>query len=87
MGIDTRPDNGARPEMTPFARGKGAVAMATKHGSKAKKKVEKSMHEYQKGKLKSGKSKKPVKSRKQAIAVGLSKARKAGGKVPAKKKR
>ena len=40
------------------------------------------MHEMKRGKLKSGKSGKTVKSRKQAIAIGLSEARKAGGKVP-----
>ena len=49
-----------------------------------KSKVTKVMREHKKGKLKSGSGKK-VKSRKQAIAIGLSEARKAGGKVPAKK--
>jgi Family of unknown function (DUF6496) len=44
------------------------------------------MHEYKHGKLKSGKSGKKVTSRKQAIAIGLSKARKHGGKVPKKTK-
>jgi len=44
------------------------------------------MHEMKEGKLKSGKSGKKVKSPKQAVAIGLSKARKKGGKVPAKKK-
>ena len=56
-----------------------------KYGKKAGEKVEKSMHEFKKGKLKIGKSNKKVKSRKQAIAIGLSEARKAGGKVPKKK--
>jgi hypothetical protein len=57
-----------------------------KYGPKAGKEVEKAMHEYKEGKLKSGpKGKKTVKSRKQAIAIGLSKARKKGDKVPAKK--
>ncbi|MGH9422810.1 MAG: DUF6496 domain-containing protein [Thermoanaerobaculia bacterium] len=60
--------------------------MATKYGKKAQDKVEKAMHERKKGTLKSGSSGKKVKSRKQAIAIGLSEARKAGGKVPAKKK-
>jgi len=60
--------------------------MASKYGSKAKKEVGKAMHEMKERKLKSGKAKKPVKSKKQAVAIGLSKARKAGGKVPAKKK-
>jgi hypothetical protein len=56
-----------------------------KYGDKASEKVEKAMHELKKGKLKSGSSGKKVKSRKQAIAIGLSQARKAGGKVPPKK--
>jgi hypothetical protein len=45
------------------------------------------MHEYKEGKLKSGRSGKKVKSRKQAIAIGLSEARKSGGKVPRRKSR
>lgn len=60
--------------------------MARKYGKKAEEKVEKAMHEYKRGELKSGRSGKPVKSRKQAVAIGLSQARKAGGKVPRKKK-
>jgi hypothetical protein len=55
------------------------------YGKKASSKVEKTMHERKEGKLKSGRSGKKVTSRKQAIAIGLSEARKAGGKVPAKK--
>ena len=55
-----------------------------RYGKKASEKVEKAMHERKIGKLKSGSGKK-VKSRKQAIAIGLSQARKAGGKVPRKK--
>jgi hypothetical protein len=55
-----------------------------KYGKKASDKVERAMHEMKRGKLKSGKSGKTVKSRKQAIAIGLSEARRAGGKVPAK---
>ena len=57
-----------------------------KYGSKAKKSVKSAMHRKKKGKLKSGKSGKKVKSRKQAIAIGLSEARKKGAKVPKKKK-
>jgi hypothetical protein len=53
-----------------------------RYGKKASDKVEKAMHERKKGTLKSGRSGKTVKSRKQAIAIGLSEARKAGGKVP-----
>ena len=55
-----------------------------KYGKKAQKKVEKAMHERKGGKLKSGSGKK-VTSKKQAIAIGLSEARKEGGKVPKKK--
>jgi len=53
-----------------------------KYSKKAKDKVKKVMEEYKEGSLKSGKSNKKVKSRKQAIAIGLSEARKAGAKVP-----
>lgn len=56
-----------------------------RYGKKAKEKVGKAMHERKRGTLKSGRSGKPVKSRKQAIAIGLSQARKAGGKVPKKR--
>ena len=58
--------------------------MATKYGKKASDKVEENLHEMKRGKLKSGSGKK-VTSRKQAIAIGLSEARREGGKVPAKK--
>jgi hypothetical protein len=56
-----------------------------KYGEKASQKVERAMHEMKRGELKSGKSGKEVKSRKQAIAIGLSEARREGGKVPSKK--
>lgn len=59
--------------------------MATKYGKKASDKVEKAMKERKRGTLKSGSSGKKVTSKKQAIAIGLSEARRAGGKVPAKK--
>ena len=55
------------------------------YGPKAKEKVKTAMHERKSGKLKSGRSGKKVTSRKQAIAIGLSEARRAGGKVPRKK--
>jgi hypothetical protein len=55
-----------------------------KYGEKAGEKVEKAMHEMKEGKLKSGSGKK-VTSKKQAVAIGLSEARKEGGKVPKKK--
>jgi len=54
-----------------------------KYGKKAQDKVEKAMHERKHGTLKSGSGKK-VTSKKQAIAIGLSEARKEGGKVPKK---
>jgi Family of unknown function (DUF6496) len=56
-----------------------------RYGKKAAQKVKKAMHERKRGTLKSGRSRKKVKSRKQAIAIGLSEARRAGGKVPRKK--
>jgi hypothetical protein len=57
-------------------------AMATKYGAKASEKVERAMKEKKAGTLKSGRAGKKVTSRKQAIAIGLSEARKEGGKVP-----
>lgn len=57
-----------------------------KYGEKAQKKISEVMHEYGKGELKSGKSGKKVKSQKQAVAIGISEARKEGDKVPKKKK-
>lgn len=57
-----------------------------RYGRKAQQEVKEEMHEFKRGKLKSGRSKNPVKKRKQAIAIGLSKARKKGIKVPAKRK-
>jgi hypothetical protein len=53
-----------------------------KYSKKAQQKVGDVMHEFKEGKLKSGRSGKKVKSRKQAIAIGLSEARKRGAKVP-----
>ena len=57
-----------------------------KYGKAAQRKVEKVMRERKHGTLKSGRSGRKVKSRKQAIAIGLSEARKAGAKVPKKRK-
>jgi hypothetical protein len=59
-------------------------AMA-KYGKKAQQKVKRAMRERKRGTLKSGRSGRSVKSRKQAIAIGLSQARREGGKVPRKK--
>lgn len=55
-----------------------------KYGEKSQQKLKKSMEEMKSGKLKSGRSGKKVTNTKQAIAIGLSEARKAGGKVPKK---
>lgn len=56
-----------------------------KYGKKASKKVEKVMRERKRGTLRSGRSGKKVTSRKQAIAIGLSEARRSGAKVPRKR--
>jgi Family of unknown function (DUF6496) len=56
-----------------------------KYSQKSQEKVEKAMDEMKHGELRSGRSGKKVTSRKQAIAIGLSEARKEGAKVPAKK--
>jgi hypothetical protein len=58
------------------------MASKKRYGDLAAKKVERAMHEMKRGELKSGRSGRTVKSRKQAIAIGLSEARRAGGKVP-----
>jgi Family of unknown function (DUF6496) len=63
----------------------GGKRVARKYSSGASKKVEKAMHERKEGTLKSGRSGKTVKSRKQAIAIGLSEARREGKKAPKKK--
>jgi hypothetical protein len=59
--------------------------MARKYGKKASEKVEKAMHERKHGTLKSGSTGKKVTSRKQAIAIGLSEARREDAKVPPKR--
>ncbi|WP_343629279.1 DUF6496 domain-containing protein [Roseateles sp.] len=59
--------------------------MTSRYGKKAQDEVAKAVHEEKRGELKSGSSGKTVTSHKQAVAIGLSKARKAGGKVPAKR--
>jgi hypothetical protein len=62
----------------------GESAMA-RYGKKAQSKVKRALHERKEGTLRSGRSGRKVKSREQAIAIGLSEARRAGAKVPAKK--
>ena len=59
--------------------------MATRYGPKAASKVKRAMHERKAGTLRSGGSGRQVTSRKQAIAIGLSEARREGAKVPRKK--
>jgi hypothetical protein len=61
--------------------------MARKYSKKASKKVEKVMRERKRGTLRSGRSGRKVTSRKQAIAIGLSEARRAGAKVPKRRSR
>ncbi|HVT75176.1 MAG TPA: DUF6496 domain-containing protein [Candidatus Paceibacterota bacterium] len=61
--------------------------MPRKYGKRSQAKVKKVMHEYKRGMLRSGRSDKKVANRKQAIAIGLSEARKAGAKVPSKSRR
>jgi len=58
-----------------------------RYGQKARSKVKRALHKKKRGTLKSGRSGKRVKSRKQAIAIGLSEARRAGGKVPKRRRR
>jgi hypothetical protein len=58
-----------------------------RYGQKARSKVKRALHKKKRGTLKSGRSGKRVKSRKQAIAIGLSEARRAGGKVPKRRRK
>jgi hypothetical protein len=60
------------------------IGMPRKYGPKAAKKVKKAVHEFKRGRLRSGRSGKKVTSRRQAVAIGLSQARKSGAKVPRK---
>jgi hypothetical protein len=61
--------------------------MARRYGKKAQSKVKRAMHERKRGKLRSGRSGKKGPSRKQAIAIGLSEARRSGAKVPKRRKK
>lgn len=65
----------------------GSRGRGKRYGDLASRTVEKSMHEMKRGRLKSGRSDKKVTSRQQAIVIGLSQARRAGGKVPRRGKR
>jgi Family of unknown function (DUF6496) len=64
---------------------KKEIMPMAKYGKKTQQKVKQAMRERKRGTLKSGRSGKRVKSRQQAIAIGLSQARREGGKVPRKK--
>jgi hypothetical protein len=68
-----------------FTANREELEMPTKYSRGASKKVERAMHERKRGTLKIGRSGKKVKSRKQAIAIGLSEARSAGKRVPKKR--
>lgn len=70
------------PDTIPPSSYKLAIHSMTKYGPKAQKKISKVMHEFGKGKLKSGTSVKKVTSQKQAVAIAISEARREGGKVP-----
>ncbi|MGH7314090.1 MAG: DUF6496 domain-containing protein [Candidatus Rokuibacteriota bacterium] len=61
--------------------------MARRYGRKASQSVERAMHKAKRGKLTSGRSGKKVRSRKQAVAIGLSEARRKGAKVPSRRRR
>jgi len=77
--------SGARKSVAKKSAVKKRASKKTSAKTTAQKKVKKVMHERKAGTLRSGKSGKKVTSRKQAIAIGLSEARKAGAKVPKKK--
>jgi hypothetical protein len=81
-----RHDYVARGDLDMAAKKRSGKRKGRKYGKKAGEKVEEVMHERKRGKLRSGRSGKKVTSRKQAIAIGLSEARKEGAKVPKKKK-
>jgi hypothetical protein len=61
--------------------------MARKYGKSSSRKVKRAVHEMKEGKLRSGRARRRVKSRKQAIAIGLSEARRSGAKVPRRPRR
>jgi len=79
MATKHRPTSGGR------STGKKKSSSRHKYSPSAGSDVKREMHEFKRGKLKSGRSGKTVKSRKQAIAIGLSEARRKGKKVPQKK--
>ena len=68
------------------SRGRSRKSSSRKYGKKAQNKISKVMHEYGQGKLHSGRSGKKVTSQKQAVAIGISEARREGDKVPSRKR-
>ena len=68
-----------------MARTTKSARSGRRYGKAAGRKVKRAMHEMKRGKLRSGRSRKKVTSRKQAIAIGLSEARRRGAKVPRKR--
>jgi hypothetical protein len=82
----TRSKSAATSKSSHKSTGRRKSSSSSRYGSLAGKKVEKAVSEMKEGALRSGGSGKKVTSRKQAIAIGLSEARKAGGKVPPPKK-
>lgn len=73
----------SRAKSRPSKSGAKRRSSRKQYGTKASQKIAKALHEMKRGKLRSGGSGRKVRSRKQAIAIGLSEARRAGGKVPA----
>jgi hypothetical protein len=73
----------------PLARRKvtSSFSSARKYSPKAQRKVGRVMREYKHGTLKSGRARRPVRSRKQAVAIGLSEARRSGARVPPRRRR
>jgi hypothetical protein len=78
-------DGATRGKTKKKSRGKKKKRGTRRYGRAASKKVGKALHEAKRGKLSSGRSKKKVKSREQAIAIGLAEARRSGAKVPLKR--
>lgn len=77
---------GSHSGSTGKSSGSAKSAGGRQYGPQAKSKVKRAMHEMKAGTLRSGSSGKKVTSRKQAVAIGLSEARRSGGKVPSKSK-
>jgi|tagenome__1003787_1003787.scaffolds.fasta_scaffold20914534_4 hypothetical protein len=81
----SRSRSGSKNRRSSSSRGKKKSSSRRKYSPSAGSDVKREMHEFKRGRLKSGRSGKTVKSRKQAIAIGLSEARRKGKKVPSKK--